>query len=237
LKPRVKAELHFESIVASWQLYAEGALGTLGLVACVIPLGFALAVVLAVARKIAPQPIPKLVTVYVEFLRNTPFIVQLFYIYFGLGSLGFPIPPVMGALLALMLNLSAYSTEIVRAGIDSIHRSQLEAGVSLAMTRVQLYRHVVLMPALGRVWPALSSQFTLTMLATSVCSFIPVTDLMAATKFVEANTSRGFEAYLVPVPIYLGVALCMKWGLAVLGRFLFPALHDAKSGAVSKGLG
>jgi polar amino acid transport system permease protein len=233
----VKAELHFESIVASWQLYAEGALGTLGLVVCVIPLGFALAVVLAVARKIAPQPIPKLVTVYVEFLRNTPFIVQLFYIYFGLGSLGFPIPPVMGALLALMLNLSAYSTEIIRAGIDSIHRSQLEAGVSLAMTRVQLYRHVVLMPALGRVWPALSSQFTLTMLATSVCSFIPVTDLMAATKFVEANTSRGFEAYLVPVPIYLGVALCMKWGLAVLGRFLFPALHDAKSGAVSKGLG
>ena len=142
----VKAELHFQSIFASWQLYAEGALGTLGLVVCVIPLGFALAVALALARKIAPQPIPKLVTVYVEFLRNTPFIVQLFYVYFGLGSMGFPIPPLMGALLALMLNLSAYSTEIIRAGIDSIHRSQLEAGLSLSMTRVQLYRHVVIMP-------------------------------------------------------------------------------------------
>lgn len=233
----VKAELHFQSIFADWQLYAEGALGTLGLVVCVIPLGFALAVVLSLARKIAPQPIPKLVTLYVEFLRNTPFIVQLFYIYFGLGSMGFPIPPLMGALLALMLNLSAYSTEIIRAGIDAIHPSQLEAGLSLSMTRAQLYRHVVIMPALARVWPALSSQFVLTMLATSVCSFIPVTDLMAATKFVESNTARGFEAYLIPAPIYLTMALLMKWGLAVLGRSLFPALQDAKANAVSKGLG
>ena len=198
----MKAELHFQTIFASWQLYAEGLLGTLGLLVCVIPLGFALAVALALIRKLAPEPFPRFVTVYVDFLRNTPFIVQLFYIYFGLGSLGFPIPPVMGALLALTLNLSAYSTEIIRAGIDSIHKSQLEAGLSLAMTRMQLYRHVVIMPALGKVWPALSSQFVLTMLATSVCSFIPVTDLMAATKFIEANTSRGFEAYLIPAPLY-----------------------------------
>lgn len=233
----MKAELHFQTILASWQLYAEGVLGTLGLVACAIPLGFMLAVALALARKIAPQPIPRLVTIYVEFLRNTPFIVQLFYIYFGLGSLGFPIPPVMGALLALTLNLSAYSTEIVRAGIDSIHPSQLEAGLSLSMTRAQLYRHVVIMPALARVWPALSSQFVLTMLATSVCSFIPVTDLMAATKFVEANTSRGFEAYLIPAPIYLAVALLMKWGLAMLGRKMFPALQDARAKGFSRGLG
>lgn len=233
----MKAELHFQTIFASWQLYVEGVLGTLGLVVCVIPLGFALAVALSLARKIAPQPIPRLVTVYVEFLRNTPFIVQLFYVYFGLGSMGFPIPPVMGALLALMLNLSAYSSEIIRAGIDSIHRSQLEAGLSLSMTRAQLYRHVVIMPALGKVWPALSSQFVLTMLATSVCSFIPVTDLMAATKFVEANTSRGFEAYLIPAPIYLAVALLMKWGLALLGRAMFPALQDAKANVISKGLG
>ena len=233
----MKAEFHFQTILASWQLYAEGALGTLGLVACVIPLGFMLAVALALARKIAPQPIPRLVTVYVEFLRNTPFLVQLFYIYFGLGSLGFPIPPVMGALLALTLNLSAYSTEIVRAGINSIHPSQLEAGLSLSMTRAQLYRHVVIMPALAKVWPALSSQFVLTMLATSVCSFIPVTDLMAATKFVEANTSRGFEAYLIPAPIYLAFALLMKWGLAMLGRKMFPALQDARAKAFSRGLG
>lgn len=233
----MKVELHFQSIVASWQLYADGLLGTLGLVVVVIPLGFALAVALSLARKIAPEPVPRLVTVYVEFLRNTPFIVQLFYVYFGLGSLGFPIPPVMGALLALTLNLSAYSTEIIRAGIDSIHKSQLEAGLSLAMTRAQLYRHVVIMPALGKVWPSLSSQFVLTMLATSVCSFIPVTELMAATKFVEANTSRGFEAYLIPAPFYLLVALLMKLGLTLLGHVMFPALHDARRKAVSKGLG
>ena len=142
-KAIVNAELHFQTIVANWQLYAEGALGSLGLVACVIPVGFVLAVALSLARKIAPDPVPKLVTVYVEFLRNTPFIVQLFYVYFGLGSLGFPIPPTLGAILALTLNLSAYATEIIRAGIDSIHKSQLEAGLSLAMTRRQLDRKSV----------------------------------------------------------------------------------------------
>jgi polar amino acid transport system permease protein len=194
-------------------------------------------VALSLARRLAPNPVPMLVTLYVEFLRNTPFIVQLFYVYFGLGSLGFPIPPVMGALLALTLNLSAYSTEIIRAGIDSIHPSQLEAGLSLAMTRWQLYRHVVLMPALAKVWPSLSSQFVLTMLATSVCSFIPVTDLMAATKFVESNTSRGFEAYLIPAPIYLLFALLLKLLLALLGRMMFPAWQQAKAHKTSRGLG
>ena len=233
----MKAELHFQTIVANWQLYAEGMLGSLGLVACVIPVGFVLAVALSLARKIAPDPVPKLVTVYVEFLRNTPFIVQLFYVYFGLGSLGFPIPPTLGAILALTLNLSAYATEIIRAGIDSIHKSQLEAGLSLAMTRRQLYQHVVIMPALAKVWPSLSSQFVLTMLATSVCSFIPVTELMAATKFIEANTSRGFEAYLIPAPIYLGMALLLKWALALLGYALFPALRDARGRMGTKGLG
>lgn len=233
----MKVELHFQTIVASWPLYLEGTLGTLGLVACVIPMGFALAIALSLTRRMAPRPVARLVTIYVEFLRNTPFIVQLFYVYFGLGSLGFPIPPVMGALLALTLNLSAYSTEIIRAGIDSIHRSQLEAGLSLSMTRYQLYRHVVIMPALGKVWPSLSSQFVLTMLATSVCSFIPVTDLMAATKFVEANTSRGFEAYLIPAPIYLGIAILMKLVLAGVGRLLFPAIHHARAASASKGLG
>jgi polar amino acid transport system permease protein len=109
--------------------------------------------------------------------------------------------------------------------------------MSLSMTRSQVYRHVVIMPALAKVWPALSSQFVLTMLSTSVCSFIPVTDLMAATKFIEANTSRGFEAYLIPAPIYLGIALLMKWCLAALGRRLFPALQNAKANSASKGLG
>lgn len=230
-------ELHFETILASWPLYLEGALWTIGLVLCVIPVGVCLAVFLALARKILPQPIPALVTIYVEFLRNTPFLVQLFYIYFGLGSLGYPIPPVLGAVLALTLNLSAYSTEIIRAGIESIHRSQLEAGYSLAMSVRQLYQHVVIMPALAKVWPSLSSQFVLTMLATSVCSFIPVTELMAVTKFIEANTSRGFEAYLIPAPIYLAVALLMKWGLARLGRLLFPAYHATKAISITGGLG
>ena len=230
-------ELHFETILASWPLYLEGTLWTIGLVLCVIPVGVCLAILLALARKILPRPFPTLVTIYVEFLRNTPFLVQLFYIYFGLGSLGYPIPPVLGAVLALTLNLSAYSTEIVRAGIDSIPGAQLEAGYSLSMTVRQMYQHVVITPALAKVWPSLSSQFVLTMLATSVTSFIPVTELMAVTKFVEANTSRGFEAYLVPAPIYLAIALAMKWGLARLGRRLFPAFHATKAVSLSGGLG
>ena len=124
-------------------------------------------------------------------------------------------------LLAMTVNLGAYTTEIFRAGIESIHHSQIEAALSLAMTRGQIFRHVVLEPAVARVWPSLVSQFILIMLTSSVCSFISVEELSGAAALIQSSTFRSFEVYIVVTLIYLALALALKAGLTILGHRLF----------------
>lgn len=216
-------EFRFGPVLAEWPRLLDGLLLTLGLSAGGILLGTALGIGLAVLRSLGPRPVGVLVEGYVEVIRNTPFLVQLFIIFFGLPPLGLRLSAPEAALLALTLNLGAYATEIVRAGIESVHPSQVEAGQSLAMTRLQVFRHVVLLPALARVWPALCSQFVLMMLSTSVCSFISVEEMSGMAASVESQTFRSFEVYLVVTGVYLLLALLLRLGLAGLGRALFPA--------------
>ena len=104
---------------------------------------------------------------YVEVVRNTPLLVQLFVVFFGLPSLGVKLGAGAAALVALSVNLGAYATEIIRAGVDSVHKSQVEAGLSLGLTNLQVFRHIVLYQASKVVYPALASQFILLLLATS----------------------------------------------------------------------
>jgi len=213
----------FQPVLARGDLLLEGLWLTLQLAALGILGGAALGILLAMLRGLAPRAVCWLIDGYVEVIRNTPFLVQLLLIYFGLPSLGFKLSAEQAAVLGLVFYLGAYVTEIVRAGIESVHRSQIEAGLSLALTRWQVFRHVVLAPAIARVWPALASQFTLVMLATSVCSFISVQELSAQAANIESDTFRSFETYITVAVIYLGLALALRLLLAGLGALLFPA--------------
>ena len=158
-------QFDFVPVLANTDLLLRGALFTLELTAIGAVLGVALGIVGAVVRAWKIQPFSWIFGVYVELIRNTPFLVQLFFIFFGLPSLGLKITEWQAAVLAMVINLGAYSTEIIRAGIQAIPRGQLEAAAALAMTRFEAFRHVVLLPALGKVWPALSSQIIIVMLA------------------------------------------------------------------------
>ncbi len=215
-------EFHFGPVLAEWPRLLDGLLLTLGLSAAGIALGTALGIGLAVVRATGPRPVAALVAGYVEVIRNTPFLIQLFIIFFGLPPLGLRLSAPEAALLALTINLGAYATEIVRAGIESVHPSQIEAGQSLAMTRLQVFRYVVLLPALARVWPALCSQFVLMMLSTSICSFISVEEMSGMAASVESQTYRSFEVYILVSAVYLALAVLLRLGLAGLGRVLFP---------------
>ncbi len=202
-----------------------------------IVLGLILAVLLSAARALLGRWANYAVDAYVEVMRNTPFLIQLFMIFFGLPLIGIRMSGVWAALLAMTLNLGAYASEIIRAGVDSVHKSQLEAGASLALTRGQVFRYVILKPAFARVWPALSSQFVLMMLASSICSFIAVRELSGVAAIIEQNTFRSFEVYIVVTVIYLVLALTLKIGLMWLGKRLFPNTSgltriEAKGGAV-----
>jgi polar amino acid transport system permease protein len=229
-------QFQFEPVLAEADRILNGVLLTIGLSFGAIVLGLALALLLVAAKSLFGRWVGLLVDAYVELMRNTPFLVQLFMLFFGLPLLGIRMSGTEAALLAMTLNLGAYATEIIRAGVDSIHRSQLEAGVSLAMTERQVFQHVVLMPALARVWPALSSQFVLMLLASSICSFIAVPELSGTAAIIEQNTFRSFETYIVVTIIYLVLALTLKVALLWLGRKIFPRLSsvdrlDAKAEA------
>ena len=220
-------QFNFAPVLAEWPRLLDGVLLTLWLSFAGIVLGTALGIGLAVLRATAPRPVGAVVAGYVEVIRNTPFLVQLFIIFFGLPPLGLRLDAPTAALLALTLNLGAYATEIVRAGIEAVHPAQIEAGQSLALTRLQVFRHVVLLPALARVWPALCSQFVLMMLSTSVCSFISVEEMSGMAASIESQTFRSFEVYLVVSGLYLALAVLLRLGLAGLGRAVFPPVRRA----------
>lgn len=184
-------------------------------------LGVAVAIAGAWAKTQGPAWLRAVVSAYVELIRNTPFLIQLFFIFFGLPSLGVHLPEMLAASLAMIINLGAYGTEIVRAGLAASPRGQFEAGASLAMSPFQVFRHVVLRPALQKIWPALSSQIVIVMLGSAVCSQIAAQDLTYAANFIQGRNFRAFEVYLVSTSIYLLLALVLRQLLRGIGRQLF----------------
>lgn len=194
---------------------------TLVLSGVTIAAGFVIGTLCAAGRVYGPGWLRGTVATYVEAIRNTPLIVQLFLVFFGLPSLGIKFDSTTAALVALTINLGAYTSEIVRAGIEAVPRSQIEAGASMGLSGVQIFRYIVLFPALKTVYPALASQFVLLMLATSVVSQISAQDLFHAASIVQSRTFRDFEVYAVVAVAYLVLALVFRLLLAGLYQLVF----------------
>ena len=175
----------------------------------------------AVLRVYGGGVVRRLVGAYVEIIRNTPLLVQIFLVYFGLASLGLKLGAELSAIIALVINVGAYTTEIMRAGIESIGKTQLEAADCLGLTRVQTIFHIVLLPAMERVFPALTSQFVLLMLASSVTSQISAEELTATANLIQSETYRSFEVYLVVAVVYLALSFLYRLAFWLIGQLLF----------------
>ncbi|MDA7417376.1 amino acid ABC transporter permease [Xenophilus arseniciresistens] len=216
------AQLDFSTLLAQWPFLLRGVGWTLALTAVAIVLGMAVGVACAWARSHGPAWLRWLAGGYVELIRNTPFIVQLFFIFFGLPSVGVKLSPEVASVLAMVLNLGAYATEIVRAGIDNTPRGHIEAAQSLALNRLQVFVHVVLPPALQRVWPALVSQIVIVMLGSAVCGQIATEELSYAANVIATRSFRTFEAYILVTAVYLLLAIGLRELLNRLGpRLIF----------------
>ncbi len=211
-------QFDFAAVLQHSDLLLQGAAFTLGLTAIGTLLGVGLGIVGAILRAWRIRPFDRIFGIYVELIRNTPFIVQLFFIFFGLPSLGVRLSEWEAAVLAMVINLGAYSTEIIRAGIQAIPHGQLEAASALAMSRFETFRHVVLRPALGKVWPALSSQIIIVMLGSAVCSQISTEELSFAANFIQSRNFRAIETYLLTTALYLLMAIGIRQLLAWFGR-------------------
>lgn len=220
----MRIELDFLAVLTQWPLLLSGVLWTLGLTAISAVLGVVIGVVFAWARLSGPLWLKWIAGTYVEFIRNTPFIVQLFFIFFGLPMAGIKLSPEAASVLAMVINLGAYATEIIRAGIQATPRGQIEAGLSLALDRYQIFTRIILPPALKKVWPALVSQIIIVMLGSAVCGQISTPELSFIANLIQSRNFRGFESYIVVTVIYLfmsiGVRALLNW---VGPRYLFGA--------------
>ena len=214
--------LDFPAVLAEWPMLARGVAATAALTAVAAVAGLALGIACAWARTWGPKALGLAVSAYVELIRNTPFIVQLFFIFFGLPSLGLKLTPETASVLAMVINLGAYAAEIVRAGIEATPRGQVEAGLALALTRAQVFRKVVLPPALKKVWPAMTSQIVIVMLGSAVCGQIAAQELSYYANLIQSRNFRAFEAFIIATLTYLALAVAARRLLMWAGpRFVF----------------
>jgi len=211
----------FRDVFAAWEFLLDGLVLTLELSLVTMAVGLAIGLAGAAARVYGAPWLKRAVAVYVEAIRNTPLIVQLFLIFFGLPSAGLKFDADTAAMIALSINLGAYTIEIVRAGLEAIPKSQIEAGQSLGLSPVQIFRYVIVFPALRLMYPALASQFVLLMLATSVVSQISAQDLFHAASIVQSRTFRDFEVYVLVAAVYLALALVFRLLFAGLYQLIF----------------
>jgi len=214
-------QLNFPALWPYWPELISGLWVTIQLTVMATVGGVALGIFGAALRSGKPTVLSRIWGVYVELIRNTPFVVQLFFIVFGLPNLGLKLTAGEAALLAMLINLGAYSTEIIRAGIQVTPKGQWEAGRVLGLSRTQTFIRIVLPPSLKRIYPALVSQCIIVMLGSSVVSQVSYEELTFAANLIQSRTFLSFEVYLVTTLLYLALSIAMRQLLLAAGRKWF----------------
>jgi polar amino acid transport system permease protein len=190
--------------------FLAGAALTLRLSLFAMVIGLMIAIPCAWVRTSGPPALRRAIGVYVELIRNTPLLIQIYLVFFGLPSMGLRLSADNAALLALTLNVGAYAIEIIRAGIESIDNGQIEAGRALGLRAGQIFRFVILRPALRNIYPALTSQFIILMLFSSLVSVISANDLSSVAGHVQSVTFKSFEVYIIVTIIYFVMSSAMS---------------------------
>jgi polar amino acid transport system permease protein len=200
-------EFDFADVFAAWPELLQGLVSSLVLSGLAMAIGMVVAVAGALSKTVGPKPLHWVIDAYIELIRNTPFLVQIFLVFFGLPALGIRMSSNAAALLALVVNVGAYGIEIIRAGIESIQMGQIEAGKSLGLRPLQIFRLIILKPAIQAIYPSLTSQFILLMLNSSVCSAIAANELTAVAGDIQSRTFRSFEVYFTVTCMYFGMSV------------------------------
>ncbi|TCN22789.1 amino acid ABC transporter permease [Sinorhizobium americanum] len=214
-------QFDFGVVWEAWPILLDGTLTALYYTAVSSALALVFGVIIMVARRNELPPLRYTAKAFIEIIRNTPFIVQLFFIYFGLPSLGLKLSVSAAAITALTVNTAAYIAEVLRGGVDGLPHGQIEAGRALGLNRRQIFFDIVLVPSIRSVYPGLCSQFVLLMLTSSVVASISAPELTYAGQMIEAESFRSFEVYFVVTGIYLVLSVCISTLLRLLGRVFF----------------
>ncbi|HEX7386821.1 MAG TPA: amino acid ABC transporter permease [Castellaniella sp.] len=212
---------NFAGLLPYWNMFLAGTVTTLELTLASTVFGLILGVLCAIGRRGQVHWLSTVCGAYIETVRNTPFLVQIFIFYFGLSSLGYTMSANLAAVIAMVINVGAYSAEIIRAGMDAVPPGQIEAAECLGLSRPRIYWHVVMLPAFEKVYPSITSQFVLMMLMSSITSQISAEELTGIASNVQSITFLSLETYIVVAGLYLVLAVLLKGLFAVAGLALF----------------
>ena len=217
----MQTALQFGPVLAHLDLLQRGLEKTIGLAALSILFGAAFGILGAVGRSFGPSFLSWPISAYVELIRNTPLLIQLYFVFFSLPLLGLKLSSDAAAVIALSIHLGAYATEILRAGIEAVPEGQIEAAKSLGLSRYRIIRHIVLVPAARAVYPSLSAQFILQIMGTSIVGAIAAEELTAVANNLVMQTFRSFEVYIVIAVVYFVLVQAASLLFAGIGKLMF----------------
>jgi len=211
----------FSVLLSYWETLLSGCWLSLSMTTLSLIFGLGIGLLTLLALRSRYRLLSLVATSYVETIRNTPFLVQVLFLYFGLPTLGFALTPWPAAVLALSLNCGAFAAEIIRGGVDGIPKGQFEAGTALGLSPLDVLRFIVLKPAMRAIFPALSSQFILLLLASSIASSISAEELTAVAGEIDTTVFRSFEVYIVATLLYLMMATILSTASKIIERRAF----------------
>lgn len=220
--------MDFSFLPKYYMFFLNGAKITILLSIFTVVLGVILGILLALMRLSGIKVLRMISTAYIEFIRGTPLLVQLYLFYYGLPKLGIEFPDVpalgtafpefMAGVIALSVNSAAYVAEIFRAGIQGIDKGQMEAARSLGMPHAMAMRHIILPQAIRNVLPALGNEFIVIIKESSIVSVIGISELMYNADTVRGNSFRPFEPLIVAAIIYFAMTFTLSKVLGVAER-------------------
>ncbi|MCR8641326.1 amino acid ABC transporter permease [Paenibacillus sp. N1-5-1-14] len=210
--------MNFSFLDKYWQFFLDGAITTLQLSLCTMVIGVAGGIILAIMRLSSIKPFKWFAVSYIEFIRGTPLLVQLYIVFYGLPQIGVDLPTFLAGVIALSINCAAYVAEIFRGGIQSVDKGQMEAARSLGMSNGLAMRMIILPQALRNILPALGNELIVLIKESSIVSIIGIYDLMYNADTVKGNTALPFEPLIVAAVIYFAMTFTLSKLLGIAER-------------------
>lgn len=210
--------LNFRFLNNYWGQIGMGALNTLIISAFALVFSFLLGLVVALMRRSKYKVLRAIGTVWVDFLRNTPFLVQLYFLFYGLPTLGINTDPMVTAIIGLSINSSAPNCEAIRSGLLAVKSSYYQQAAALGFTNFQTLRLIVVPVALRVSFNTLTSNFINLVLTTSAAFSITVNELMGVSKTITARASRPFEMYLFIMAAYCVFTFILSFAAKAINK-------------------
>lgn len=202
--------MDFSFLSKYYMFFIVGAKYTLIIAFFTVLSGTMIGTILALMRLSKNKLLRWTATAYIEFIRGTPILVQIFLIYYGLPNIGLTLPDMVAGIIALSVNSGAYVAEIIRAGIQAVNKGQMEAARTLGMTHAMAMRLIIIPQAIKNILPALGNEFIVVIKETSIVSIIGIHELMYSTDTVRGNTFRPFEPLIIAAVIYFVMTFSMS---------------------------